>query len=79
MRTEKKLVHKNNKVPGRSEQSKEDWAMRKKRQISWWAVSVSGLALISFVCQTWLGVNIPEWDKFTLLFLGLLSAFGIER
>lgn len=35
------------------------------------------LALIYFVVKTWIGFEIPEWDKFVTLTLAVLVAFGV--
>jgi uncharacterized membrane protein len=35
------------------------------------------LAVIYFVVKTWIGFEIPEWDKFVVLLMAALTAFGI--
>ena len=34
-------------------------------------------ALIAFVAKNWFGVEIPGWDEFVNLLLGVLIAFGV--
>lgn len=46
---------------------------RLKSPVLWLAVS----ALIAFITKNWLGFEIPEWDKFIELLLGVLVAFGV--
>ena len=38
---------------------------------------VSCAALFTFIMKTWVGFEIPQFDKFTELLLGVLIAFGV--
>ncbi|HBN82841.1 MAG TPA: holin [Clostridiales bacterium] len=40
-------------------------------------VWVAMLALIYFVLKEWIGFEIPKWDIFVTLLLGVLTGFGI--
>lgn len=46
---------------------------RLKSRVLWIAVA----ALIAFVTKEWLGWEIPKFDEFVELLLGVLVAFGV--
>lgn len=46
---------------------------RFRSPVLWLAIA----ALIAFVTKNWMGFEIPEWNTFVELLLGVLVAFGI--
>ena len=51
-----------------------DILKEKVRSLPMW---IALAALIYFIAHNWMKVDIPDWDKFVELFLGLLIAFGV--
>lgn len=49
----------------------------KQSRLKSWALWVSVGALITFVCKTWFGFEIPQFDTFINLVLTCLVGFGI--
>lgn len=44
-----------------------------KSPVVWGAI----LALFYFIAKDWIGMEIPEWDKFVSLFLAVGIGFGV--